>query len=78
MSKSLLVQKLGNAIRLYRGVTTGIDKDGNKEWRLRPLPSKAEAILRLAAKLDLPPVATLKTIDSFQSFDEFRNWVKSL
>jgi hypothetical protein len=71
------INKLGNAIKRYRGRC--IMRDGEiQKWVTAPQSKSAKDVRRWAAILKLDPDATIRTVDGFKSFDEMRAWIRGV
>jgi len=71
MTRAAKIQKLGNAIRRYRGLKRG------DQWINAPQPHAEADVLRLCASLGLP-AETIHKINAFASFAEFRAFLNKL
>lgn len=64
--------KLGNAIREYRGMydeKTGI-------WKYPPKPKAKVRVARWLREVGIDEVDGLSAVDGFKHFNEFRAWMK--
>lgn len=74
MTRSQKVQKLGRAVRSYRGTT---DAHTGK-WKRRPDLSAKARIERLLGSLGLHLETHLPLIEGFKTMPEFNRWIVSL
>lgn len=74
-----MIQKLGRAIREYRGAYRPHPTDPNKgTWVRPPNPSAWRRIDVWLDRLMVPTDAARKSIDGFQSLDEMAKWLKDV
>ena len=84
MTRSERIHKLANAIKCYRGSY----HPQTKKWISAPQPHKRADIIKWLESLrqfkhitgiDQDQIQKdLASIDGFQNFDEFRNWISKL
>jgi hypothetical protein len=74
MNRAETIQKLGRAVRDYRGVYFA----ESGRWKTPPNPGAKKRICRYVEALKMNFVDTLKVIDGFKNFDEMRAWFKNL
>lgn len=74
MTRSEKIQKLGNAIREYRGLYVST----SGQWIHPPKREAATRIVVWLERLRLPVEQSLNEIDNFHSLPEYQNWIKNL
>lgn len=78
MTRTKKLNKLGNAIKLYRGMTTpdGVEP---KKWIKPPQKHRAEDIKRWLRSLGVVNVDDcINAIDGFKNFPDFFKWLKEV
>lgn len=74
MSRAEKIQKLGNAIRSYRGLkslSTG-------KWSVPPKTGARLGVAKWLAALGLDVPSSMEKIDGFKTVSEFNSWISSL
>lgn len=80
MTRPERIQKLTNAIRRYRGITStpvGASAEDVK-WKIPPKKSAVEDVTRWLQRLNLPVKESLEKSDGFKCFPEFHGWIKGI
>lgn len=78
MTRTAKITKLANAIREYRGITQTPHGAEHPIWRRAPNPKAIARIGHWITQLNLDVTESVKAIDGFKSFDEFRAWLKGI
>lgn len=74
MKRGERINKLGRAIRAYRGVTEIV----GGAWIIPPQPALRRRIAEHLESLGLPLQETLDQIDGFKRVSEYDQWINSL
>lgn len=74
MSRDQLLQKLGNAVRAYRGVFN----TATGKWLRPPNPGVARRMVGYIEALGLDPEKAVDAIERFANFEEMREWFKEI
>ena len=75
MSRNEKINKLGNAIREYRGTYNPV----TLKWKRQPKPHLADRLLRWLERLGVDePIVALADIQEFKDFDQMRDWLSKL
>lgn len=75
MTHSKKVHKLANAIRTYRGVHNNAMQ---RKWLVAPQEQAKVRVLVWLYRLGMNLNASMKKINAFQSFPEFKSWLSTL
>lgn len=74
MSRNEKINKLGRAIREYRGIynpKTGV-------WKYPPKPKAAARVVRWLEELTADVPKAMADVDGFKTIEEFNLWIGSL
>lgn len=74
MNRAEKFHKLARAIREYRG-RHYVKPDGGIHWTQPPKPSARRRLERWLKDLDLDVETSMKAIDGFKSWSEYRSWM---
>ena len=74
MSRNEKIQKLGRAIREYRGARSPYDA----VWTRTPVPRARKRVERWLAELGQDVAKSMAAIDGFKRIEEFNAWIRTL
>lgn len=74
MTRTAKAAKLAHAVREYRGSKN----PGTGKWRVPPKPSAKPRVERWLAELKLDVAESMAKIDAFETFDQFRAWLRKI
>lgn len=77
MSRESIKNKLGRAVRSYRGVARGKRPDGTVIWIQPPRPAERPRVVKLLDELCCPD-NEIEIVDMLQTVDEYNQWIKTL